>query len=320
MLVLQILAILAIVGAFLPLWDSDHWIVRGQNNFKFPYLILSIALLLMWVVVGVDTIVDHAVVAGLCGAVIHCAWVMLPFTAMYPTEMPTVPSSRPSLRLLVYNVLQTNREYGKLIDLVDRVEPESILLLETGLAWDAAMEPLRGIYPYEVKEIREDTYGIIYLSKYEIKEGGINTWVTPEVPSVEVLHMIDRRPFRLVGLHPKPPVPGEKLYSTTKDKEIARAGHYLSQLKEDESRIMLGDLNDVAWSRAAKHFKQMTGMVDPRVGRGTYSTFPTQYWIRFPLDHVFCSRDLGVVDFRRMPHIGSDHFPVLIEVARLPES
>ena len=34
--------------------------------------------------------------------------------------------------------------------------------------------------------------------------------------------------------------------------------------------------------------------------------------MRYPLDHVFASRHFQLVELRRLPDIGSDHFPILV--------
>ncbi|HLM62250.1 MAG TPA: hypothetical protein VK308_15705, partial [Pyrinomonadaceae bacterium] len=37
--------------------------------------------------------------------------------------------------------------------------------------------------------------------------------------------------------------------------------------------------------------------------------------IRFPLDHVFHSNHFRLVELRRLPNIGSDHFPIFISLS-----
>ena len=37
--------------------------------------------------------------------------------------------------------------------------------------------------------------------------------------------------------------------------------------------------------------------------------------LRYPLDHVFHSDDLALVDLRVLGHTGSDHFPVFVDLA-----
>ncbi|MDB4673529.1 hypothetical protein OAF27_01825, partial [Verrucomicrobiales bacterium] len=75
-------------------------------------------------------------------------------------------------------------------------------------------------------------------------------------------------------------------------------------------------LNDVAWSSTTRDFKKVSGMLDPRIGRGFYNSFHAKNWyIRFPLDHIFITDEFTLVDLRRLRNIGSDHFPVAITLA-----
>ncbi len=77
---------------------------------------------------------------------------------------------------------------------------------------------------------------------------------------------------------------------------------------------MPGDLDDVAWSHTTKLFQRMSGALDPRRGRGMFSTFHAGHLIlKWPLDHVFHDNSFNLVELKRLPNIGSDHFPVLVE-------
>ena len=76
--------------------------------------------------------------------------------------------------------------------------------------------------------------------------------------------------------------------------------------------IVTGDLNDVAWSHVTELFRKTSGLLDPRRGRGFYSTFSAHHWlVRYPLDYIFCSPHFGLVQMKRLPKNGSDHFATL---------
>lgn len=85
--------------------------------------------------------------------------------------------------------------------------------------------------------------------------------------------------------------------------------------------VVIGDFNDVAWSETSQLFARTSRLLDPRVGRGFYSTFPaTVPFLRFPLDYVFHSDDLRLVSLERLRKFGSDHFPVFAQLSYEPQA
>ncbi len=79
--------------------------------------------------------------------------------------------------------------------------------------------------------------------------------------------------------------------------------------------IVFGDLNDVAWSDTTERFRDISGMLDPRLGRGFYTTFSAKSFImRFPLDYLCASPHFSLRDMKKMPANGSDHFAMSISL------
>jgi hypothetical protein len=83
--------------------------------------------------------------------------------------------------------------------------------------------------------------------------------------------------------------------------------------------VVGGDLNDVAWSHTTRLFQRLSGLLDPRVGRGLFATFPARFpCLRWPLDHLFHSASFTLSDLARLEGFGSDHLPILVELALEP--
>ena len=167
-------------------------------------------------------------------------------------------------------------------------------------------------YPYRVAVPLENLYGMHLYSKLELKDVDVKFILSDEIPSIHcTVILASGQPVQLYCLHPKPPSPTEAKDSTLRDAELLIVGDQIKEL--DESCIVMGDLNDVAWSRTTRLFQRISGLLDPRVGRKYVNTFHADYkFLRWSLDHVFHSIDFALVKMERLPHIGSDHFPVYV--------
>ncbi len=117
----------------------------------------------------------------------------------------------------------------------------------------------------------------------------------------------DDRPFGYVGLHPRPPRPGQD--TGARDAKIARAARRTGDLHLPT--VAMGDFNDVAWSHTTQLFKQVGGYPDPRIGRGQYATFPASLSVLgWPLDQMFVSPAFAFRLLRVLEEVGSDHRPL----------
>ena len=316
-----VLSWLMIIAVILPFVKSDYWVFKILEYPRYQKFIICIALF-----VSILFTLDYAdnfslLTLGLLGlCMIYLVYKIWPYTPIAKKEMKKAKNGNAADRIKLYtaNVFQDNRSYNKLLAQVKSTDPDVIFLLETDKKWERAMDEIIHDYPHTIKEPLENTYGLLFYSKFPIVDGGIKYMVDDDVPSIEIiLQLPSGTKIKLWGLHPKPPVPNEDTRSTAKDKELMKVA--LKAEKEKLPVIVLGDLNDVAWSHVTKLFRRTSGLLDPRRGRGFYSTFSANHWyMRFPLDYVFCSSDFGLVTMKRLSHNGSDHFPMFMHLQYQP--
>ena len=175
-------------------------------------------------------------------------------------------------------------------------------------------------YPYRVYCPKDNRYGMHLYSKFKIKQQQVCELIESEIPSIHILFE-DADGVEVQGhfIHPAPPSPTEEDSSRPRDTELI----ILAKALKNRQRpcIVAGDLNDVAWSRSTRLFMRISGLLDPRKGRGFFNTFHASYFfMRWPLDHLFHSNEFSVKRIERLAKYGSDHFALLTELVYNPDS
>lgn len=315
--VIQILAIIVIWLSFWSLIPRDEWWIRGTDFPRLQILVLGfIAFILFLLVDHPWSWLNQLLFIGLMAALAYQLKMVLPYTFIWKKQVKQVKQDQldpqRQISLVVSNVLTTNTKYHLLIEQIQIHQPDLVLTLETDQNWQNALSVIEADYPYRVPVPLDNLYGMHLYSKLELSETEVKFILSDEIPSIHTTVILrSGQPVQLYCLHPKPPSPTEAKDSTLRDAELLIVGDQIKDL--DESCIVMGDLNDVAWSRTTRLFQRISGLLDPRVGRHYVNTFHADYpFFRWSLDHVFHSTDFALVHMERLPHVGSDHFPVFL--------
>jgi endonuclease/exonuclease/phosphatase (EEP) superfamily protein YafD len=299
-------------SALVPLSKSDAWWIRIWDFPRLQLLVLGLALGFIYLWSTKDTPNRRVLFASLLviGAGLDL-YRTLPYSRVWRVESLPPKSHAPERQfsLFIANVLQENTQAEKLLRLIAKKSPDLILLVEVNERWLTALAALDNDYRFHLKKPQENEYGIAFYSRLPLEAAEIRYLIEPTIPSVwarVVLRSGDR--IEVFGLHPRPP--REKAGPTTeRDAELVQVASVAR--RSSHPVVVMGDLNDVAWSHTTRLFRRISGLLDPRVGRGSYPTFPAQFpFLRFPLDYVFHSQSLRLVAIERLGEIGSDHFPM----------
>jgi len=210
--------------------------------------------------------------------------------------------------------LITNKNVEKLLSLIKENDPDIMVTLETDIWWQKHLDVLEHKYPFTIKCPLENTYGMHVYSRYVLIDPKISFLIEKDVPSMKARVILPSGEKILIYfLHPAPPSPTENETSIERDAELLLIA---KEIKDKKGPVIVtGDMNDVAWSYTTRLFRKVSKLLDPRVGRGMFSTFHAKYpIIRWPLDHLFHSPHFTVIQVKRLPYFHSDHFPFLIEL------
>ncbi|MGD8175055.1 endonuclease/exonuclease/phosphatase family protein [Marinimicrobium sp. ARAG 43.8] len=318
--ILWVALIVLVLVTVLPLLRHGAWWIRGLDfpRLQFAALALVMVCLPLWLLdrTAPGTWV-MASVALAC--LMYQSWWILPYTHLHRQEVRQVRTlterdREQRIAILTANVLTPNRHADKLLELVRLHQPDLLVTLESDGWWQQQLDLLGTDYPYSIKCPLDNLYGMHVYSRYPLENEAIQFLVESDVPSMHSEVVLPSGQRVVVHfLHPAPPSPTENETSSERDAELLVVGR---SLRECELPVIVtGDLNDVAWSATTRLFRKISGLLDPRIGRGMFNSFHAKIpLVRWPLDHLFHSDDFVLEGIRRLPGFGSDHFPMLVRL------
>jgi len=139
------------------------------------------------------------------------------------------------------------------------------------------------------------------------------------VPSIRThVQLPDGRQLTFFRIHPTPPIPDN--YPDGVGQRGVALRKVAALVRQDTlPTIVAGDFNDVSWSSTIHQLTSSGQLHDVSLGRGLFPTFDARSRLaRWPLDHFFVSAPWQVAELKRLPDVGSDHFPLYIELVLPP--
>ncbi len=314
---LRIIAVIMIAGSLASATWFEQWWIRVWD---FPRLQIFIALVVLAILTATfDRKTRPLLPIALAICASWQAYRIFPHSSLAATEVASADARSDGarcLRVFAFNVLQDNRDYAAALDLIRSEKPDILLLTETDAAWAEALEPVLQGYPHRLDRPLPNTYGMMFASRFPMSDASIQDLAKPDTPSVMATLKIDGQDVRFIGIHPHPPRPG--IDTDERDYELIKVGRLLE--KERRPTLVVGDFNDVAWSNTSELFKRTARLLDPRIGRGSYATFPSNMiWLAWPLDHVFVSEHFLLKDMRVLRNVGSDHRAIASDLCLDPK-
>lgn len=291
------------LGILLSLGARWHWTLELATHFVLQY---AIALLIPFTL-AIWLRRKWAAMTCLI-ALVYLGW------QLAPLYWPIGNSGKHGdpVRFLIANVHTGNQDYQELIDLVEVEHPDVIVLMEVDRSWLEALTPLEVEYSQMVLRPRSDNFGMAVYSKINLEDVQTIILADSEVPTITGRIAVGDGSLAMIATHPLPPISAE--YARTRNGHLQE----LADLVRDTAGpiIVMGDLNTTSWSPQFADLQEKTDLYDSRQGFGVQGTWPLPYsLLSIPLDHALVSRELTVLDRRVGSAIGSDHLPIIVDVA-----
>lgn len=221
------------------------------------------------------------------------------------------------LRLLTHNLWGSRRAARTVAHLAEQEDVDIVALQEAFPYIDTELADLLEAYPYVSACPSESTR--IYSRIPILRSGCLsrrdarNPWTGLSIPALDMppsawaeFARPDGTRFTLVSVHLTWPDP-----LSSQNEQIERLGHEMDAHSAGDL-IMLGDFNAAPPSYVLRHMEERWG-----VQRRTrhLASWPAPLPL-VAIDHVFASEGWEAGNARRGPQTGSDHRPLLIDLAR----
>lgn len=307
---------LALASAILPLFPTDFWAIRATGFVREPagYLFGALAVLTT-VFVKSCRLIAAVMFIGAAAINFIVVWPYSQFAAEQIDLVPSHPSEQ-CFTAYAANVKMKNTDRDRLIDQIREADPDVLFLTEVDESWADALAPVLDEYPYALTHPQSDTFGKAFASRLPVLNADILEKPGEDTPSVfALLQASEGSLVQFIGLHPKAPLPGQD--TTERDRSIKRAAERTNGDTPSDmaGAVAMGDFNDVPWSPTTTEFRKIGDWKDPRIGRGTYPTFPAFFpALGWPLDQIMVNGDLKVRAFEVLAANGSDHRAVRAEL------
>ena len=296
---LQAAAVVTVVFSLGTLLPVDHFTVQLFTHFRLQYTIIAFLLCAAFIVMREGR---HAIVL-LVAAALNASFV-IPWYADAATDI-----GASEFKVLNANVHANNGAHEKLLDLIATEQPDLVVLQEVTPEWAESLQHLVADYPHRLVEPRVDAFGIALLSRFPLTSTVSVDSGPQSRPTLVVTVSVGDGEITVIGTHPTMPLPQSRYEA--RNAQLEQIGKLLQRAQNP--RILIGDLNASLWDLHYESLENRTWLRNARKGFGVVPTWPTFLpFAMIPIDHVLVSEDIGVVDIRTGPRIGSDHLPLVV--------
>lgn len=297
---LVLLTVLVLLG-------DRHWVLELFTHYR-PHLAL-ISLLVATLCVFGERYIDGFVALGLAvfhALVLGAHWV--PQNDAFASVQPTLSED---VRAIAINIGSDNDRLDLVSRLIDDEQPDLVALTEVS---DASIKELADVSSSYHVAVNTSTpgYGVGLFSKHPIKVAHTIDLGGHPFPALVASVTVEATVVNVIVMRPPPPI--LKSWAQAHHDQFHAIKALVAELSGPT--VVLGDLNSTPWSPTFRKLLAGSGLRDANIGFSYAPTWPAGAGIlALPIDHCLISSGISVRDFRRGASVGSDHLPVIADLA-----
>ena len=230
-----------------------------------------------------------------------------------------VGPSRPEsgeLRVLSFNVLASNRRVEEVIDFIRASDANVVVLHEVTSLWEDAIEEASSTFDdWSFEVTRGRAQGDLFGSLVLVEPGAVVQSFGFGFTDPRAIEILLPDGVALLAIHPLSPA--SRFRAKLNDFQLQFAADWAA--RQNGPTIVVGDFNATPWSYPFRRLLSSADLSNSARGFGLELSYPADAipLLRVPIDHLLFSDGLAIVDRRLGPAMGSDHFPLTVDLALL---
>ena len=297
--ILPALSILAITAMICTALSKFHWIFDMIAHFRVYYWLGFIGLASLAIYLKERTWI-----------VANLAFVILIGIGFLKFYIPQFEVTGSDFRVCSMNVLSTNRDFDKALNVIEAEDPDVLVVQELSSPWIEQFKALDKKYPYQKLSSQNGNFGLGIYSKFPMKNTEVKILCDVRIPTIITDLEVGNKVVTLIGTHPTPPL----VHGFHNRNEQFRNLNKLIK-KQKNPVIITGDLNCTAFSYSLNLLTDGTNLKDTRLGFGLQPTWSADIpLIGIPIDHCFISEELKTTNRKVGNRTGSDHYPIIVDI------
>ena len=217
-------------------------------------------------------------------------------------------------KIVTYNRKYTMNNHDDMISWLKTEDPDVIIIQEARTSHIEAINSISDLYPHQILEPRQNAFGTILVSKYpfvgfdvvETKRYALNNFYIRALIS-----LTKNKDVTIYTAHPPPPM--VQVVAKQRNEDIRTIASAITQ--DNQNRIIFaGDWNVTPYSPHFHNLIETTQLKNQYTSFFMVHTWPSPFILpifQIPIDHILHKGDLRLVDKRRGPAMGSDHYPLI---------
>lgn len=292
-----------IVGGLLPLGASLWWPFELLSHFRLQYLALAVLALVL-----VCATRRPRLALALMFTMIVNALPLLPYTGFASVGASELSDSA-GFSVLNINVNASNPEHDRILDALRASRADVIMLIELSHELEMRLESLDDVYPYQALFPEHGNFGIGLLSTRPFNQ--VTEFELGPTTAIEAAIELDGKRLGLLAVHTWPPMNAGM--AATRSAQLDALAQRAA--RTEGPLVICGDLNLSPYSPYFRRLLEQSGAADTRAGRWPGISWPTSMpLLGIPIDHCLTRGNLAAIGIKRLNSVGSDHYPVQVNL------